>query len=105
MEFPETLPDRERTGRQEGEPSSVCHPDAGLSARGLGARGLGMGPGYGAWGRGPKCAGPGYGAWVRGPPARIVNASPRIIARRSYRSPFVQSLVRTAIEQLFCNTM
>ncbi len=33
MEFPETLPDRERTGRQEGEPSSVCHPGAGLGAR------------------------------------------------------------------------
>ncbi len=36
MEFPETLPDRERTGRQEGEPSSVCHPGAGLGARASG---------------------------------------------------------------------
>ncbi len=61
--------------------AAPVHSCAGLSAR-------------------PRC-----GTWVRGPPARIVSASPRIIARRSYRSPFVQSLVRTAIEQLFCNTM
>ncbi len=86
MEFPETLPDRERTGRQEGEPSSVCHPDAGLSAR-------------------AGCAGWVRGAWVRGPPARIVSVSPGIIARRSYRSPFVQSLVRTAVNWPFYNTM
>ncbi len=81
MEFPETLPDRERTGRQEGEPSSVCHPGAGLGARA------------------------GCGAWVRGPLARIVSVPPGIIARRSYRSPFVQSLVRTAVNWPLYNTM